>query len=622
MPGTLQFDPALKQLLLRQTGGVGPGRLSAAALRREIPIVVKFRDPAAPVPWLTVVSRFGSIATGRAPLGKIIRIRQDPNVLSLKASVDHSPEDLQRFDEPAGAIARVDRSRPPDPGGLSGLGVVVAVAGWGLDIAHENFRDESGSRLLFLWDQRNGRDPRSPEPFGYGREFSGTEISDALRSGHPHEQMSYDPVDADRNGSGAHDTHVMDIAAGNGRAPGSEAGMAPSADLGFVHLRGDDTRPEDTLGDSVRLLEAVRYIADRTQGRPVVCNLSLGRTGGPHDSSPLVVQALDALCEERPGLVVVLSTGNYFQSELHATGVLRSNAVTQLYWQVSPTSNEFAELEIWYAGSDSCDVELVDPDGASLARVALGADAVVRSADLPIASIFHRQRDPNNGDNNIDMFLWPDAALGTWTVRLHAARVADGRFHAWIERDDPMHQSRFIAGQSSSFGTTGTLANGIATIAVGAFDARRPSQPPAPFSSAGPTRDLRFKPDVSAPGVGIWAAKSSRNQPTGRDLGGLTVKSGTSMAAPWVSGVVARMLQASAPDYPSARTVRQMLMSTAIAPRSSDQSDRFRSGAGHVDPIGAVEAAKARAAAVRSGSVRDYSARPRPLPGRPAVSEV
>jgi subtilisin family serine protease len=610
MAGTLQFDPALKQLLLRQAGGLGPNRLSAADVRREVPVVVKFRDPAAPVRWLTVVSRFGSIATGRAPLGEIVRIRQDPNVVSLKASVNHSPEEFPGPDQPARALPRFYRSRPPDPGGLSGEGVVVAVAGWGLDVAHENFRDESGSRLLFLWDQRGGRDPRSPEPFGYGREFSGREISDALRSSQPHEQLGYDPVDADRSGSGAHDTHVMDIAAGNGRALGSEPGMAPKADLGFVHLRGDDTRPEDTLGDSVRLLEAVRYIADRTKGRPVVCNLSLGRTGGPHDSSPLVVQALDALCEERPGLVMVLSTGNYFQSQLHSTGVLQPNAVTQLSWQVSPSSDEFAELEIWYAGSDSCDVELVDPDGASLARVALGEDGVVRSAGQPIASIFHRNRDPNNGDNNIDIFLWPDAALGTWAVRLHAVRVADGRFHAWIERDDPVHQSRFMAGQSSPFGTTGTLANGVATIAVGAFDARRPSQPLAPFSSAGPTRDLRSKPDVSAPGVGIWAAKSSRNEPTGRDLRGLTVKSGTSMAAPWVSGVVARMLQASAPDYPSARTVREILMSTAIARRSSDESDRFRSGAGHVDPVGAVEASKARATAVRSGNERDDSAPP------------
>jgi subtilisin family serine protease len=596
MPGSLQFDPALKQLLLRETGGLGPPGLTAAGRQRQVPVVVKLRDPSVPVASLSIVSRFGSIATGRAPLGGIVAIRQHPNVMSLKASVNHAPEEVLAsalVDAEARPMA-VERSRPPDPHGMTGNGVVVAVAGWGLDVAHENFRNETGSRVVFLWDQRGGRDPRSPEPFGYGRAFTRDEISEALRSGRAHEALRYDASDADRGGSGAHDTHVMDIAAGNGRAPGSEPGMAPSADLGFVHLRGDDTRPEDTMGDSVRLLEAVRYIADRTQGRPVVCNLSLGRTGGPHDGSPLVVQALDALCQERPGLVVVMSTGNYFQAQLHATGVVQPTGPTSLPWRVSPTGDEFAELEIWYGGADAFEAELLDPDGASLARVALGSDAVVRSAGQPVASAFHRRHDPNNGDNVIDVFLWPDAALGTWTVRLHPVHVEDGRFHAWIERDDPAHQSRFATGQSSPLGTTGTLANGFATIAVGAYDARRPTQPPAPFSSAGPTRDLRSKPDVSAPGAGIWAARSSRDGPLGRDLAGLTVKSGTSMAAPWVSGVVARMLEASAPDYPSARVVRELLIDTAIPHRPDVETDRYRSGAGHVDPIAAVEAARAR----------------------------
>jgi len=596
MQGSLQFDPALKQLLLRETGGLGPVGLTTAVGQRQVPVVVKLRDPSIPVPSLSIVSRFGSVATGRVPMSGIVQIRSHPNVLSLKASLNHTPEegsasDASLVDETSPAM---ERSRPPDPSGFTGKGVVVAVAGWGLDVAHENFRDDSGSRLLFLWDQRGGRDPRSPEPFGYGRSFTRDEINAALRSGQPHEVLQYDASDADRGGSGAHDTHVMDIAAGNGRAPGSEPGMAPSADLGFVHLRGDDTRPEDTMGDSVRLLEAVRYIADQTQGRPVVCNLSLGRTGGPHDGSPLVVQALDALCHERPGLVVVMSTGNYFQAQLHATGVVQTAGSTDLPWRVSPTGDEFAELEIWYESADAFDAELLDPDGASLARVTLGGDAVVRAAGQPVASIFHRRHDPNNGDNVIDVFLWPDAALGTWTVRLHPVHVEDGRFHAWIERDDPVHQSRFPAGHSSPFGTTGTLANGFATIAVGAYDARRRTQPPAPFSSAGPTRDLRSKPDVSAPGAGIWAARSSRNGPHGRDLAGLTVKSGTSMAAPWVSGVVARMLEASAPDYPSAREVRSLVIATATPYRPDRDTDRFRSGAGHVDPIAAVEAVRVR----------------------------
>ena len=49
----------------------------------------------------------------------------------------------------------------------------------------------------------------------------------------------------------------MDIAAGNGEANGP-AGIAPDADLIFVHLADRNTGGLANFGDSVRLLEAVR----------------------------------------------------------------------------------------------------------------------------------------------------------------------------------------------------------------------------------------------------------------------------------------------------------------------------------------------------------------------------
>jgi subtilisin family serine protease len=55
------------------------------------------------------------------------------------------------------------------------------------------------------------------------------------------------------------------------------------------------------------------------------------------------------------------------------------------------------------------------------------------------------------------------------------------------------------------------------------------------FSSAGPTRDGREKPDVSAPGHEVLAAKS-------RTGTGVVRKSGTSMAAPATAGLVALVL--------------------------------------------------------------------------------
>ncbi len=84
------------------------------------------------------------------------------------------------------------------------------------------------------------------------------------------------------------------------------------------------------------------------------------------------------------------------------------------------------------------------------------------------------------------------------------------------------------------------------------------------FSSRGPTLDGRVKPDIVAPGVRITAANSA-------SPAGYTSKDGTSMATPFVSGVVALMLDAD-PDLrlPDAVTgqlpgerIRDILQATA-----------------------------------------------------------
>jgi subtilisin family serine protease len=589
MTDAIQFDPALKELLLRKTGDPYGESLDPEAPAEQVPVLVRLHDPVAPPSLLQVVASFGNIVTGRVPLNCIVKLRQHPNVASLKASLRGGPELASSVPEIQATPAALRRMGIP---GYTGCGAIVAVVDWGCDFAHANFRDQQGhTRLLYLWDQRSERTTASPSPYGYGREFSREQIDAALSQADPYEALGYDPAQIDPRGRGTHGTHVLDIAAGNGRAPGSAPGVAPGADLMFVHLRADDTLPQGTLGDSVRLLEAVHYVLDRAGDRPVVINLSMGKTGGPKDASTLVEQALDTVLEEAAGRAICMSTGNYFEAELHTQGRLGRGQTVELLWQALPRNDEFAEMEIWYRKGDAFTVELIDPYGRTLNRAALGDTVVVRQGERIVASMYNRRGDPNNGDNQIDLFLWPDAPVGHWTVKLHGDQVQDGTYHAWIERESPATQSRFHPNQAVRTTTINTICGGRKTISVGAYDARVPTTPMVSFSSSGPSRDGRQIPFISAPGAGIRAARSSYVNVLGhREMHGTTIKSGSSMAAPHATGVVALMWEAAGTRRLHIDQVRDILARTARQSPPFDAEGRLRYGAGRIDAAAAVQA--------------------------------
>ncbi|SDT31388.1 S8 family serine peptidase [Jiangella sp. DSM 45060] len=127
--------------------------------------------------------------------------------------------------------------------------------------------------------------------------------------------------------------------------------------------------------------------------------------------------------------------------------------------------------------------------------------------------------------------------------------------------------------------TVASPATADAALAVGAVDGEDVL---APFSSRGPRlTDGAIKPEISAPGVEITAARSTTID-DGGDEAYLTMD-GTSMAAPHVAGAAA-ILAGQHPDW-SAAQLRAVLMSTAApAPAISI----YEQGAGRVDVAAAA----------------------------------
>ncbi|XP_040243374.1 subtilisin-like protease SBT3.18 isoform X6 [Aegilops tauschii subsp. strangulata] len=130
---------------------------------------------------------------------------------------------------------------------------------------------------------------------------------------------------------------------------------------------------------------------------------------------------------------------------------------------------------------------------------------------------------------------------------------------------------------------------------------------PAPaiayFSSRGPSSISPniLKPDVTAPGVNILAAWPPKSSPTMLPLDKRSTEwnfdTGTSMSCPHVTGIVA-ILRSVHPTW-SPAAVKSALMTTAyvhddtsdamLAGGTQKAADAFDTGAGHVDPLPALD---------------------------------
>jgi subtilisin family serine protease len=575
------MDPELYELLQ----GGEPGD--------EVAVVLRLHSPGRAPAGADIVARFGHVVTARVRRGDIPAVRADPAVASMKAPKSVSP-DLERglergasLEESGDADLSLNDERRPDGLTQTGRGVVIGMLDWGCDFAHPDFRHPDGStRLLALWDQRP-RGESDALPYGYGRIHGAAQINAALLTPDPYAALGYHPADADP-GLGAHGTHTLGIAGGNGRG-GGPSGVAPEAHLVFVHLGAREGPDAVPLGNSAELLEGLDLIARVAAGRPCVVNLSLGRHAGEKTGRSLVERALDEWVTLGPGRAVVQSCGNYFERRTHAALTLRPGETHTLTVRVDPADRSPNELDLWYPGRDRLGVEVRAAGGDLVARAARGERAAASLDGREVLRVYHRAFDPNNGDHQINVQFEVVPGVHAWEVTLTGEDVQDGRVHAWIERDSACGscQSRFPRSEADARFTLGTICTGYRTLAVGAHDPHRGGRPLGKFSSSGPTRDGRAKPDLIAPGVMILAPRS---QGRGGGEGRLyTRMSGTSMAAPHVTGTVALMFGAAGP-LDIARTRRILLASCDPA---APDLDPARVGSGYLDIGRAVRAAQA-----------------------------
>lgn len=608
-------------------------RLRFADENPEIALAVRL-DEDTPLPaYARQVSRFGDIATLRVAATHLAQLLASPAIVAGEAPRPIRTTQVPDLVRGATEFAETDDAgcdddladdghtrRPPGVRG-TGRGVMVGIADWGIDPFHPDFIEvregQPRSRIRGIFDMRTrSANVDRPNRFGYGRLITRQEIEAAMGADDPYAVLGYHPGDSDRRErgggwGGTHGTHVASIAAGNGRG-GGPSGVAPGAEIGFCHLSGTvPVLSRGSLGDSVTIIESIDYLFELAGLSPCVINYSVGAHGGPHDGSSAVERCIDFAVSQRPNRAIVNSAGNYRQRRTHAAGRIRQGETLEIPFRVPRGDTTRNEIEIYYESADLLCAEIVGPEGEVLTRVEAGNDGDITIDGARVGRVYHQKRmaGSSSGDRLIDLFLDRDAPDGDWSIRLHGESVRDGRFHAWIERDNGKSPVFTGALVNERF-TTGTLCNGVHAITVGAVDAASARRDPGSFSSQGPTRDGRIKPEIVAPGVAICAARST--PPGGPRAGRYTRKSGTSMAAPHVTGAVALVYEAAIVPLDIA-DLRSVLFSTAerggrAGERGADTLHIYGNG---VLDIVAAERAAARLAQAQART-EDLSAPPVP----------
>ena len=459
---------------------------------------------------------------------------------------------------------------------MSGKDVIVGVIDAGFDFDHPSFYDTTHSayRVKKVWNQKIAGTP--PAGFSYGNEMTDSNVMRA---------SGYDTAIT------THGTHVAGIAAGSGY--GSAAtnrrfrGMAYQSDLVFVGIMPPPGQWA-VAGES-DIIDGINYIFSyaTAAGKPCVVNLSWGSTIGPHDGLSLFSQACDALTW--PGKIFVCAAGNNGEDTVHLHKAFTPiNNEVSTFVTFSPSlaaDNKRTWVDVWgdTAKTFCLNIKLYDGATAIDSTGNVCIDGTTHNYNLigstgdtcfvsvttvaseyngkPHAYITFYSKVPDNiclttkaTDGNVDMwegYVYPPVGYYGALKALGYPWAVSGDVKMTVSDIGCTRSAITVAAFASKLSFTNisgvTLGYGGSFLGI------------APFSSFGPSRDGRIKPDIAAPGFALASSVSSFDTSyasTGTNynaviattvLGGRTypyaMAAGTSMAAPCVSGIIAMMLQ-------------------------------------------------------------------------------
>ena len=419
--------------------------------------------------------------------------------------------------------------------GLTGEGILVGVVDSGVDYFHPDFRNEDGSsRILRLWDQ--SLDGKPPRGYVTGTEYTKEEIDKALALGETEGRRLVPSRD-----SSGHGTAVLGIAAGNGRASGGvNRGVAYKSDLLVVKM---GNARENSFPRTTELMEGIDYLIRQTvkMRRPIAINISFGNNYGSHQGDSLLETYLSNAANVGRSVICV-GSGNNGNDRIHTAGQLRQGQTETVEMSIG-TYEITLNLQLWKAYADEIEISIETPSGERLPTLSEKIGTQRYRAGETDLLIYYGKPGPFQVTQEIYFDFIPVETYltsGIWKIHLQGKRIREGNYNLWLPGGNVLNPVtgfyRPVASETLTIPSTAAKV-----ITVGAYDPVYDTY--ADFSGRGYADSTRTigvtaagltKPDLVAPGVNIQAPDV---------YGSFTPVTGTSFAAPIVSGAAALLME-------------------------------------------------------------------------------
>lgn len=513
---------------------------------------------------------FDSILTVKIPVEQLEPLSQSEKVSYIEIGTP-----VARKMSYARTAAKVDKvqagtdlSHP-----FLGTGVIVGIIDYGFQYNHINFYDENDNyttlRVKQVWDQPHGK-----------KYTTQTAI----------ETAQYD----DANDDTGHATHVSGIATG-AYSGNFNYGVAKNADIVMVSYGTTNTD----------ITNGIKYIYDyaTSVNKPAVINMSLGSHQGPHDGT----STFDITCDNMQGAgrLLVGSAGNEGNMKLYREELLSTNQSSIDYVTFEKGYDKTSFIDIWGDNNQKFTVQIVIANTAGDVVFTSQAYNAISSSVYHLTSLSYsayatgnidiytgKSRNATNTKGNVLVYLNSFSMKSGYKLGIKFNATTTGTIRAWGSEYEVYWVNGFKTSTMGEIGGTGKkiiTAGAYTTFAryTGSYVNRIAS-----FSSKGPTADGRMKPDITAPGDAIISSipdvANVINNADGKIAQTIENKtyywaymSGTSMAAPFVTGVLATWLEANPQLTPE--KVREVFSTTSMTDTYTGTCPNNTWGYGKID---------------------------------------